>query len=587
MKVGSRMRLSVLCFLAAQVLQAADLPHIKTQNGIGQLIVHGQPFLILGGELGNSSAGTAAQADAIIPKAARLHVNTLLVPAAWEQIEPKEGQFDFTILDHWIDVARANNIHLVPLWFGSWKNAFSEYAPSWVKSDIKRFPRAQAVDGKRLEILSTLSPENGLCDSRAFAALMRHIREKDSDQQTVLMVQVENEVGYLGYGRDRSPEAERIYHSAVPESLLRRLTEKRLQLSPELGSHFNPRGRSWSEVFGEAANEAFMAWNYATYIEVVAHAGKQEYALPMYVNAQLPAPMESAGDYPSGGPHPYYLEVYRAAAPSIDFYSPDIYWPNFEYWVERYRIPDNPIFVPEARLELAPFNAYYAYGEARAFGFSPFAIDSVDGLQKDAAKPAMMQVYGLIDSIRDLVLPAQAAGRTRGLVLHATSLRATQRVALGGYLFEATLSRSWPARTILADDGAMLILEGGPGEFYIAGSGLTVNFIRDPDVDSGIAGIESVEQVSRQAGQWESERRLNGDQTNQGRQLILDPHEHRIFRVRLYSVPAKTQPVARQTSRKQELESRHLSRRANTARPARRVMDRTSNSSVKLPSGSA
>jgi hypothetical protein len=82
----------------------------------------------------------------------------------------------------------------------------------------------------------------------------------------------------------------------------------------------------------------------------------------------------------------------------------------------------------------------------------------------------------------------------------------------------------------------MLILETGPGEFCVAGSGLTVNFIRDPDVDSGIAGIESIEQVSRNDGQWKVERRLNGDQTNQGRQLTLDPHEHRIFRVRLYSI---------------------------------------------------
>ena len=162
----------------AHTSSAAELPRIRFENGAGQLIVKGQAFLILGGELGNSSAGTAAQADMIIPNAARMHVNTLLMPVAWEQIEPIEGQFDFSILDHWIDVARENNIHLVPLWFGSWKNAFSNYAPSWVKSDIERFARAEAADGKPLEILSALSAENRRCDSRAFAALMRHIREK-------------------------------------------------------------------------------------------------------------------------------------------------------------------------------------------------------------------------------------------------------------------------------------------------------------------------------------------------------------------------------------------------------------------------
>jgi beta-galactosidase GanA len=388
-----------------------------------------------------------------------------------------------------------------------------------------------------------LSPENRRCDTRAFAALMRHIREKESDRQTVLMVQVENEVGYLGQGRDRSPEANRIFHGSVPDGLIRTLAAKRFQLSPELAAHFNEQGHTWGEVFGDAADEVFMAWNYARYIEAVAHAGKSEYALPMYVNAQLPAPQERSGEYPSGGPHPYYLEAWRAAAPSIDFYSPDIYWPNFEYWVERYEVPGNPIFIPEARIESAPYNALYAYGQARAFGLRPFAIDGLTLPEKDdEPKPVMMQVYDLLDSMRDILPVAQAAGVTRGLVLHATSPRPTQTVALGGYLFEATLSRSWPARTIIADDGAMLILQTSPGEFYILGSGLTVSFARDPDVDAGIAGIESVEQGSRASGRWTTQRRLNGDQTNQGRQLLLDPHREHMYRVRLYSITPEREP---------------------------------------------
>ena len=528
--------LSIILFSFA--LHAAELPHIRMENGTGQLIVKGRPFLILGGELGNSSGGTAAQADVIIPKLAALHVNTILIPVAWEQIEPGEGSFDFSILDHWIETARGRNLHLVLLWFGSWKNAFSNYAPAWVKSNPKRFPRAESVDGRPLEILSTLGLEARRSDGRAFATLMHHLREKDSDQQTVLMVQVENEVGYLGQGgRDRSAEANRLFQGRVPDALIRTLAAKRLQLSTELAAHFNEHGQSWSEVFGDTANEVFMAWNYANFIEAVAHAGKTEYALPMYANAQLPAPQERAGEYPSGGPHPYYLEVWRAAAPSIDFYSPDIYWPNFEYWVQRYHIPGNPVFIPEARLESGWYNAFYAYGQARSFGFSPFAIDTVKLPEKDDdPKPEIMQSYELLDSLRDLLPAAQAAGQTRGLVLHATSPRQTQTVPLGGYLFEATLSRSWPARTIVADDGAMLILQSSPSEFYVVGSGLTVSITRDPDVDSGIAGIESVEQVTRTSGQWITDRRLNGDQTNQGRQLLLDPHRQHIYRLRLYSV---------------------------------------------------
>jgi beta-galactosidase GanA len=527
-------------FLSTQPLHAAELPQVQMVNGSGQLIVNGHPFLILGGELGNSSSTTAAQADAILPKLATMHVNTVLMPVGWEQLEPKEGSFDFGILDHWIETARAHKIHLVLLWFGSWKNAFSNYAPSWVKSDPKRFPRAESADGRPLEILSTLSPEARRCDARAFGALLRHVREKDAQQQTVLMVQVENEVGYLGQRRDRSPEANRLFHGRVPDALLRALAAKRAQLSPELAPHFNERGQNWAEVFGDAANEVFMAWNYASYIEAVTHAGKNEYALPIYVNAQLPAPSERAGEYPSGGPHPYYLEVWRAAAPSIDFYSPDIYWPNFEYWVQRYAIPGNAIFIPEARLDAAPYNAFYAYGQGHAFGFCPFAVDSLTPPEKDGEpKPPLMQAYELLDSMSDLLPAAQAAGSTRGLVLHATSLRATQTVALGGYLFEATLSRTWPARTLATDDGAMLILQSSPGEFYIAGSGLTVSFVRDPDIDSNTAGIASVEEVSRTSGQWMTERPLNGDQTNQGRQLLMDAKRPHVYRVRLYSISSE------------------------------------------------
>jgi hypothetical protein len=524
------------CIIAPVLAHAAEPPTISKSAAGGQLIVNGKPYLILGGELGNSSAGTAAEADTILPRIAQMHVNTVLMPVAWEQIEPTEGSFDFSILDHWIDVAREQHLHLVVLWFGSWKNAFSNYAPGWVKQNTQRFPRAISADGTELEILSTLGAETLKSDSRAFSELMKHIRTKDQDQQTVLMVQVENEVGYLGRGRDRSEAANRLFRGPVPSELLHKLDSSRDAFSPELRAHFNPAGATWTEVFGDAADEVFMAWNYARYIEAVAAKGKEVYPLPMYVNCQLPAPGERAGEYPSGGPHPYYLDVYRATAPSLDFYSPDIYWPNFEYWIDRYKFSGNSVFVPEARIESAPQNALYAYGEAGAFGFSPFGIDSEPAVSEERnAGPSIGDVYAALDSIGDILLAHQASGSTRGLVLHSNSPRPTQTVALGDYLFEATLSRSWPAKTLLADDGAMLIVQSTPNEFYLAGSGLTVSFFRNPDIDTKIGGIASIEEVSRSNGNWTTLRRLNGDQTNQGRQLSMAPHQIHLYRVVLYA----------------------------------------------------
>jgi len=522
------------------VASGQQLPAIRSEGSAQQLIVQGKPFLILGGELGNSSAGTAAQADVILPRLASLHFNTVLMPVAWDEIEPAEGRFDFSIPDHWIDVARQQHLHLVFLWFGSWKNAFSEYAPAWVLSDTKRFPRAISAEGLALEILSPLGEETARADSRAFAALMRHLRERDAQQQTVLMVQVENEVGYLGIGgRDRSDAANRLFRGPAPRELTDYLQGHAAQISPELAAHFNAAGHTWQEMFGEAADEVFMAWEYGLFVDQVAKAGKAEYSLPMYMNAQLPAKFERGGEYPSGGPHPAFQAVYRAAAPAIDFYSPDIYWPDFGYWVDRYRAAGNPVFVPEARLDAAPWNALYTYGEARGFGFSPFDVDSISGeVTRPSDGAGIPELYGKLSGTSGQILRAQEAGKIRGLVLHENSLRPSQTVSLGGYLFRATLARSWPARQLATSDGGMMVIESAPNEFLIVGSGLTVTFLRDPDVDGQIAGIASIEQVSDADGGWVTERRLNGDQSDQGRALSMEAHKFQVYRVRLFAYTA-------------------------------------------------
>ena len=532
---------------AAQAQQAATsevhLQHTgSAEAGVTQLMVNGKPLLLLGGELGNSSASTAAEADSILPELAKAHVNTIVMPVPWEEIEPVQGSFDFSVLDHWIDVARAQQMHLVLLWFGSWKNGVSSYVPVWVKADPERFRRAIGEDGRPLGTLSTLCLSNVDADAKAFAKLMLHVREKDEAQATVVMVQVENEVGLDGSSRDRSVEANKAFAGPVPAQLIASLRERRMELEPEMASVKLKEGgalkggETWSEVFGEAAPEVFMAWHYARYIQQVAAAGKAEYALPMYSNAQLPAPKERAGEYPSGGPHPGVLDVWRAGAPALDFFSPDIYWPEFAYWIDRYARNGNPVFVPEARLEAAPWNAFYAFGEAKAIGFSPFAIDSL-AHGGNAAKSEVGQAYAVLADLAPLILLDERENKTRGMVLHANSPRAVQTVALGGYLFHAQLARSWPAKALLQDDGALMVIETGAKEFLVAGSGMQITITADQDTSPAkllpAAEIVSVDEVSLQGGAWVAGRRLNGDQTNQGRSVTLPAHRFEVLRVRV------------------------------------------------------
>ena len=136
------------------------MPHLVKTNGVTQLYVGGKPFLILGGELGNSSASDMNYLRPYWPKLKSMHLNTVLAPVYWELLEPAEGQFDFTLVDSLIAGARQRDLKLVLLWFGSWKNSMSCYAPEWIKLNQQKYERAKDSRGKGLEILSAFNKVN-------------------------------------------------------------------------------------------------------------------------------------------------------------------------------------------------------------------------------------------------------------------------------------------------------------------------------------------------------------------------------------------------------------------------------------------
>jgi len=551
--------LSVVPVLTAA---AAPLPELKKNGAVTQLFVDGKPFIMLAGELHNSSASSVEYMKPIWNRLAALHLNTVIGTVNWELLEPEEGKFDFTLVDAQIQSARQKNMRLVLIWFATWKNGKSTYPPLWVKTNTKRFPRMEtkprpdlrspmtAFMGESMAMpdLTPFGMETMAADAKAFRALMRHIREVDP-QHTVIMMQVENEVGLLGDSRDRSPQAEAAWAKPVPAELMSYLVKNKATLLPEMQAVWAKNGYkasgTWEEVFGadNHADEVFMAWHVGRYVGKVIEAGKAELALPMFVNAWLgPQPrMELAGQYPSGGPVARMMDVWRAAAPANDLLAPDIYVPDFKGTCALYARSGNPLFIPEARAIVG--NLFWALGQHAAMGFSPFGIENV---REDSQ---LADAYKVLGEMAPLLAQAQAEKKVIGVLLDGDG---PETVSFAGYRLRITPSR----RRAPLDPGQMplepaaggqpmprpvgpgqqaraqtppqgpeppfgppppdqrpygLIISTGEDEFLIVGSGLLINFVPDSP-GKKIAEIGSIDEGRYEQGRWIAGRRLNGDE---------------------------------------------------------------------------
>ena len=509
---------------------------------------------ILGGELSNSAATSIDDIDEVMPRMKALGLNTVLVPAYWDLTEPTEDHYDFTLVDRVIDRARDNQLQVVFLWFGVWKNSMSCYAPAWFKQDTKKYPRAMTRSGKPLEIASAFSEEVFQADCRAFTRLMEHLAAKDKGIGTVSMIQIENEIGMLEDARDHSPLAEKAYRQQVPDRLLKALKLKK-------------RG-TWEQVFGsdDYADEQFMAWHYACYVERLAQVARRIYDLPLYVNAAMNSRGRRPGEYPSAGPLAHLSAIWKCGAPSVDLLAPDIYDTGFKAWAAQYAMPDNPLFIPESRCcANSGVRALYVFGEYRALGFSPFAIDQAP----DSETRPITEAYRLLRQLKPFL---RNGGKSWGLLFDQEDKERTiedRRLVLTcRHNFtlpwdpRATDGSTWP-------EGGAVVVRLQSNEYLIAGNGVVVDFktqtekqqevqkrlgedgfaLADTQPSSGSAspsqrattfqgkrcGILSVDQVSIQPdGTLQYIRRDNGDQDHQGRHARIGVGEYKILHVKLY-----------------------------------------------------
>jgi beta-galactosidase GanA len=533
---------SALSFLAAPPA-AAEAPRLVKQGTATQLQVQGKPMLLIAGELGNSSASSAAYMAPHWKRLKDMHLNTVLAPVSWELIEPEEGRFDWSSVDAMLRDARANKLKIVILWFGAWKNSMSTYVPAWVKRDQARFPRAELPSGQGVDILSAFSPDMLAADQRAFAALMAHLKQVDDKQNTVLMMQVENEIGMLPVARDYGPLAQAAFARPVPAELVDYLVAHRDSLVPALKQRWEEHGAktggSWTDLFGagDASAEIFTAWYYARFANGLTEAGKAAYPMPMYVNVALNRPGRIPGEYPSGGPLPHLIDIWKAGAPALDFLAPDIYFPNFVDIIGTYKRADNQLFIPEANNAdhpQVPANAFYAIGKHDAIGFGPFSIESID------EKPgALADAYGVLSQLSPQILAAQGLGRMSGfkprVLYDETVVYEPVTEKIGNYRFTVAFADiQRPVATPETGGYGGIIIQTGPDDYLIAGQGMTVT-MEPVGEGAPLAGIDSAWEGTFDAqGNWVPGRLLNGDQTHQGRHIRLAPGAFQIQKIRLY-----------------------------------------------------
>lgn len=542
---------------------------LQRQGTATQLVVHGMPFLILGGELGNSSAACPQDIERIFPKLKRMGLNTVLVPAYWELIEPIEGQFDFTLTDKVLQQARLNDLKIVFLWFGAWKNSMSCYAPLWFKENHKKYPRAYTQSGKPLEIASAFSEAVYKADQRAFSQWMQHIAMVDKKEGTVIMIQIENEIGMLEDARDYSHEANKAFNAPIPAEFMTYLQKNKKALHPQMLDKWESQGckkqGNWQEVFGADiyTDEIFMVWHYAKYVEGLAQTARSIYNIPLYVNAAMNSRGRKPGEYPSAGPLAHLIDVWHCGAPSIDILAPDLYDNGFTDWVAQYKLHNNPLFIPEIRLtDDNSIRAFYIFGEHDAIGISPFSIE--DG--SDSPKSPLVQSYTQLKELMPLLTKYQGKGLMKGLLFDNEN---KERIIIDDDLTvtarhfftlpwdpRATNGSIWP-------EGGGILLKLSKNEYVVAGSGIVLEFSKTSEKqtiekqkqlgEDGFAlgndqiktkhhkfkgkrcGIGYVDEVKvDKDGKLHYVRRLNGDQNHQGRHVRIPVGDFKILHVQLY-----------------------------------------------------
>jgi hypothetical protein len=530
----------------------SPIPRLVKQDGRYARLVDGAPFLMLGAQSNNSSDWPATLPK-VWPAIEYLHANTLETPIYWEQFEPKQGQFDYSAVDTVLTQAREHHVHLVLLWFGTWKNGSQHYMPEWMKLDPQRYSHVTNKGGELVDSPSPFAAASLEADKRAFTAFMQHLKDADPER-TVLMVQVENETGTYGSVRDYCPEANKLFDGPVPPEILK-----------AMGKTPATPGANWEMVFGPEAEVYFHAWAIAKYVGEVAAAGKAAYPLPLYVNAALHDPLtpEVPVTYESGGPTDNVIPIWKAEAPAIDVLAPDIYLSGTEQYLKTldlYHRPDNALFVPETSGAVHEARFLFSALGLQAIGYSPFGLDYTRNRPTLPGEPdakntfldPTAQNYGLIAPMMRDVAKLNFEGK-----LQATAElddASTQTLHFG--YWDAVVTYGGGRRLMANANqnreplGRALVAQLGGNQFLVTGFNCSVDFRpagaeqqrKSGNIVVGTGQTPSalidgkwqhrqflrVEEGAYENGAFKFQRILNGDQTDWGLNFSSEPEVLRV-----------------------------------------------------------
>lgn len=480
-----------------------SIPYIEFKN-TPHFVVNDQPFLALAGEVHNSSCSSMTYfEEKVLSRIQDIPLNTLLLPIYFEDVEKEEGVYCIEKVQQMIDRCRQYDYKIIFLWYGLWKNGLSTYIPQWMKLDRDTYPFCRQENQKPLYTISPLCQKAIEKDAKAIQQVMSFIKKYDAIEQTVIMLQIENEVGLLESDRDYSSAANLLFHQDIPEDL----------------QTFTQQKGTWQDVFLSSAPEMFMAYHYAKAIETIASSLKQVYPLPLMMNAWIKKENELPGKYPSGGPIIENIHIYQAFAPSIDVFAPDIYVDTFEQVCDAYAKP-GVLAIPETRQDiLSMSHIIYAIANYPLICFSPFGIEDFYGesessrlldflttlgidkkaFRAEGSYPYLCQIYHDLQTMIPLLLQYRGTSHIYPFIQTDSQYDSFE---IGDIHVKVIyLSRENQPKGV-----GFVIFDGQ--QYYVYGINMMLSFSHEQKE----VALLNLEEGCFQDGQWQSLRILNGDE---------------------------------------------------------------------------